>query len=257
MTLTTIVLIVLDLIAITALAAVYRSRHHRKDLLTAYIGINVGIVAAALMLTSTAASLGLGLGLFAVLSIIRLRSEELGQHEIAYYFSALALGLIGGLGSSIPIGAALMALVLVAMYVADHPALLRQHRRQVIRVDGALTDETQLRATLENLLGARVLGLSVQRLDLVDDTTLVDVRYVLPATTTAGAPGQASHTAGRGRLRRRRVDVIDQQSQQLDERRLDQARLDDSLLDQAHPDDRGSQDWGPEGPDRRSGVMTW
>lgn len=37
----------------------------------------------------------LGLGLFGVLSIIRLRSEELAQHEIAYYFAALALGLIG------------------------------------------------------------------------------------------------------------------------------------------------------------------
>ena len=48
---------------------------------------------------SSAATVGLGLGLFGVLSIIRLRSDELGQHEIAYYFAALAIGLIGGLGT--------------------------------------------------------------------------------------------------------------------------------------------------------------
>ena len=39
---------------------------------------------------------GLGLGLFGVLSLIRLRSSEIGQEEVAYYFVALALGLIGG-----------------------------------------------------------------------------------------------------------------------------------------------------------------
>jgi len=42
----------------------------------------------------------LGLGLFGVLSIIRLRSTELDQHEVAYYFSALALGIIGPLSSA-------------------------------------------------------------------------------------------------------------------------------------------------------------
>ena len=35
--------------------------------------------------------------LFAVLSIIRLRSAELDQQEVAYYFAAMTLGLLGGL----------------------------------------------------------------------------------------------------------------------------------------------------------------
>ena len=34
-----------------------------------------------------------------MLSIIRLRSEELAQHEVAYYFAALALGLLSGLST--------------------------------------------------------------------------------------------------------------------------------------------------------------
>ncbi|MEU4242707.1 DUF4956 domain-containing protein [Actinoplanes sp. NPDC026619] len=40
------------------------------------------------------AGLSVGLALFGVLSIIRLRSTELDQHEVAYFFSALALGTV-------------------------------------------------------------------------------------------------------------------------------------------------------------------
>ena len=89
-----------DLVAVLVLAlAVYYPRHRRADLVTAFIAVNVGVLAVTIVLSSSAATIGLGLGLFGVLSIIRLRSDELGQHEIAYYFAALAIGLIGGLGT--------------------------------------------------------------------------------------------------------------------------------------------------------------
>ena len=67
---------------------------------------------------------GLGLGLFGVLSIIRLRSSSLAQGEVAYFFAALALGLLGGIQTA-PIGmvAALMGTVVAALWVGDHPAL--------------------------------------------------------------------------------------------------------------------------------------
>ena len=53
-----------------------------------------------MVLGSTTVGAGLGLGLFGVLSIIRLRSNEIAQHEIAYYFAALALGLLAGLSGT-------------------------------------------------------------------------------------------------------------------------------------------------------------
>ena len=46
---------------------------------------------------------GAGLGLFGVLSIIRLGSAELDHEEIAYYFAALAFGILAGfVGPTIP-----------------------------------------------------------------------------------------------------------------------------------------------------------
>jgi hypothetical protein len=115
-------LFAIDLVAISILTfALYFPRHRRRDLVVAFLGVNVGVLAVAGALSSSTVGAGLGLGLFGVLSIIRLRSSEIDQREVAYYFSALALGLIGGLGST--------------------------------------------------------LGVTVQRLDLVDDVTVVDVRY--------------------------------------------------------------------------------
>ncbi|WP_218158239.1 DUF4956 domain-containing protein [Streptomyces radiopugnans] len=120
----------------------------------------------------------LGLALFGVLSIIRLRSTELDQHEVAYYFSALALGLLGAVDTGEPWrSAALMELILAVLFVGDHPRLLRTYRRQVMVLDNAIPDHAALVEHLESTLGARVHSATVQWLDLVNDTTVVDVRY--------------------------------------------------------------------------------
>ena len=88
----------LDLVAIAVMTfGLYFPRHRRRDMVVAYLVINLGLVAVTSALTSTGMSAGLGFGLFAVLSIIRLRSAELDQQEVAYYFASMTLGLLGGL----------------------------------------------------------------------------------------------------------------------------------------------------------------
>jgi uncharacterized membrane protein YbhN (UPF0104 family) len=178
-----------DLVAIALLTfAIYFPRHRRRDLVIAYLGINVGVLAVSAALATSGVGAGVGLGLFGVLAIIRLRSTELDQHEVAYYFSALALGLLGGLGTSgVVLSTSLMALVVVVMYVAGHPRLLRRYRQQVMVLDTAFTDERALIAHLEGLLGSRVHQVTVQRVDLVNDTTWVDVRF----ERSGGAPSTA------------------------------------------------------------------
>lgn len=178
MTLTALLIIAADLAAATALSALYYARHRRRDLVVAYLGVNVGVLAVATMLGTAEVALGLGLGLFGVLSIIRLRSSEINQREVAYYFSALATGLIAGLGGATPwVAVGLIALILVVMWAADHPRLLGRSRHQVVRLDRAISDEAALRAELEGRLRAEVTAVTVQELDLVNDITVVDVRF--------------------------------------------------------------------------------
>ena len=185
-----------DLVAISLLTfGVYFPRHRRRDLVVAYLAVNVGVLAVATVLAGSTVGAGLGLGLFGVLSIIRLRSTELDQHEVAYYFSALALGLLGGLGGSSPVPLVLMALIVVVLYAAGHPRLLRRYRQHGMLLDRAFADEAALTAHLEGVLGARVHQVTVQRVDLVNDTTLVDVRYQAGPRAVVGAAEAADPLA--------------------------------------------------------------
>lgn len=179
-----------NIVAISLLTfGLYFPRHRRRDLLTAYLGVNVGVLAVSSVLMNSDVGAGLGLGLFGVLSIIRLRSDELAQHEVAYYFSALAIGLLGGLNSApIEVTAGLMAAIVVVMAVADHPQLLGGYRRQVLVVERAFADEAALIAHLERTLGGTVHGVTVQKADFVNETTTVEVRWkARAASVTAGA----------------------------------------------------------------------
>ncbi|GGM50128.1 DUF4956 domain-containing protein [Microbacterium saperdae] len=184
----TLVMIAADLVAITILAlGIYYLRHRRRDLVVAFVGVNVGVLAVAVVLAGTSVALGLGLGLFGVLSIIRLRSSEISQREVAYYFASLALGLIAGLSSTLsPVSLGLMALIIVAMFIADHPRLLSRSRQLTMTLDRAIGDESELVAQLERVLGGTVTQVSILQLDFVNDTTQVDVRYRI------GAPAEVS-----------------------------------------------------------------
>jgi hypothetical protein len=174
-----LIFVAADLVAITVLTfGMYLRRHRRRDLVVSYLGINVGVLAVATALSSTGAGVGLGLGLFGVLSIIRLRSTELSQHEVAYYFSALALGLIAGLGvEPLWLSLSLMALILCVMFIGDSPRVLPSYRQQSVILDQAIADPAVLKARLEEVLGGTVHTVIVQCLDLVNDKTMVDVRF--------------------------------------------------------------------------------
>ena len=198
MSLTTLTYIAADLIALAVLVgALYAPRHSRKDLMAAYIGVNVGVLAVTLLLsTSQNVGAGLGLGLFGVLSIIRLRSSSLAQGEVAYFFAALALGLLGGIKSHLVIVAILMALILASLWVGDHPALMRRNRNQTVTLDRAISNENELITELEDLLGAQVRSVDLKSLDLVNDTTIVEVHYRLSRQPRTAKPVAQLEAAG-------------------------------------------------------------
>src|SRR5690349_5856136 len=89
----------LDLVCIGIIAfAVYYRRYRRADLVVAYIALNVSLFCVAILIVNQMRiGVAFGFGLFAILSIIRLRSEPISPEESAYYFVSLVLGLINGM----------------------------------------------------------------------------------------------------------------------------------------------------------------
>jgi hypothetical protein len=168
-----------DLLAIFLLAYVlYFRRHRRADLLLAYVALNIGIFVAMSLLTQVRVDIALGFGLFAILSIIRLRSSAVTQQEVAYYFVALVLGLVNGMGLDDRwLGVAVNALLLVTMFVVDSRPLRERARRMDVTLDVVHDDDAALVADLERRLGGRVMHHEVNEVDYVRDTMVVDVRY--------------------------------------------------------------------------------
>ncbi|THV18295.1 DUF4956 domain-containing protein [Nocardioides caeni] len=186
-----------DLVAIAILVlGLFLPRHRRPELVVAFLTVNVGVMAVAAALATSTIGAGLGLGLFGILSLIRLRSEELAQSEIAYYFAALALGLLAGIDQSptlVDVG--LMAAILAAVAIGDTVMGGQRTQTQQLLLDRAITDQEELREELTVRLGTTIHSFRVDRTDLVNDTTLVSVRHHPRSPTrreqrAAGMPAQ-------------------------------------------------------------------
>jgi hypothetical protein len=169
----------IDIVAIFVLAYVlYFRRHRRADLLLAYVSLNIGIFMAMSLLGSVRVDVALGFGLFAILSIIRLRSSAVTQQEVAYYFVALVMGLANGLDlDSLPLVVLVNVVLLLTMLAVDSRPLRDGARRLDVTLDTVHTDEAALVADLERRLGGKVMHHEVNEIDHARGTMLVDVRY--------------------------------------------------------------------------------
>lgn len=181
--------LMLDLACIGVIAfAVFYRRYRRADLVVAYVALNVSLFSVAVLIVNEMrVGVAFGFGLFAILSIIRLRSEPISPEESAYYFVALVLGLINGMVfRNAPLARLLDIGIVVVMLVLDNGFVGVKARRQVVTLDTVYPDEGQLRRDLESRLGGKVRRLFVKETDYVRETTVVDVRYV-PVTRVPGS----------------------------------------------------------------------
>lgn len=176
----------IDFVAVSILAfLIYFPRHQRRDLVLAFLGVNAGLFAVAELVADKEVNIALGLGLFALLSVVRLRSAEIAQEDIGYYFIALVLGLINGVaheGEWARI-VTLDLILLLVTFIADHPRILGRRFQQVVTLDDVYADERALRADVERRLGGTVMKVVVLRTDFVHKQTVVDVRMRLPEPT--------------------------------------------------------------------------
>lgn len=169
--------IALDIVAISILVfGLYFPRHRNREMIVAFLGINVGVLTVSSVLSGVNVSLGVGIGLFGVLSIIRLRSDELNQRQVAYYFASLALGLLGGIAiDETWKTAGLMSMLLVVLWIGDSNWLLGSHRTQALNVDRAFLNEADVIAYVTPMVNGRVLRANILSTDTVNDTTLVSI----------------------------------------------------------------------------------
>jgi Domain of unknown function (DUF4956) len=168
----------IDVVAVAALVyGLFYPRHRRMDLVVVYALFNVGVFLALSVIVAGELSLGVGFGLFAVLSIVRLRSEPFSNRELAYFFVALVIGLVCALDVGHPAYAGLLSgIALLAAWAIDHPRISRPSRRLEVTLERVFGDDEALREHLRERLRAPVLDFTVLEIEYVRETTRLEVR---------------------------------------------------------------------------------
>jgi hypothetical protein len=170
----------IDVVAVVMLAyGIYLRTSRRWDVAASLVALNIGLVAVLTALIAMphggTSGLTVGFGLFAVLSIVRLRSEASSLTEVAYFFTALALGVVNGVGLQ-----ALGLMIVLDVVLVGSMALLELTRRpdegerQVLVADEVFDSRALLVEHLSRRLGAHVSDVKVVEVDLVRETTRVE-----------------------------------------------------------------------------------
>lgn len=180
----------IDVVAIAALAyGLSFRRHHRRDLVVIYFLFNIGLFLAVAVISAGKVGVGVAFGLFAVLSIIRLRSEPFSNTEMGYFFIAIVIALVNGIDlDSVTLALAFSAVALAAPAIVDHPRLLTGNRRIEVTVEFACADTDALRRHLANRLGMEIIDLAIMEVDYVRETTRVALRGI----ERLSVPGEVS-----------------------------------------------------------------
>lgn len=174
--------------ALNALAMVclmfgmFYRRYRDKELATTAAMFNVFAFAVLTILSSVEFSIAAGFGLFAILALFSLRSETISKIEICYFFGSIAIAVICSvLGTGLGFVAVIIAFVLVAAWILDHPRFLQSSSSAKLTLDRiephALSDTEKMRADLSERLGVDVMTFQVVELNYVNDLARINVFY--------------------------------------------------------------------------------
>jgi len=167
-----------DLVAIAILAGgLYLRRHARRDVFTVLCCFNVGLFVVLALISERQIGIGVGFGLFAILSIIRLRSEPFSNIDLGYFFLTLVLALVNGIGiDDLGLLATLDAIALIAVFLADNGRLAAPSELRLVFLDGVRTDPDPVRRELEERYAVEIIELSFPQIDEVREITRVEFR---------------------------------------------------------------------------------
>jgi Domain of unknown function (DUF4956) len=158
----------------------YYRRYHNKEIVTAAALFNLFVFSVLTILSSVNFSVTAGFGLFAILALFTLRSEPLEKTEITYFFGSVAIAVICSVqGVSLFFSAMIATLLLLGVYVIDHPRILKSVSTAKINLDQIdkeiLSNPAAMRVRLSELLDVEVLSYEVLFLDYINEMARINV----------------------------------------------------------------------------------
>jgi lipid-A-disaccharide synthase-like uncharacterized protein len=193
----------LDLLTMLLLVGwLYKSQQSVPSMPLVLSSLNVGIFAAVTVFTSgrSVLSAGVGFGLFALLSMLRLRSAAFTIKDVAFTFLTLITGLVNSLpthrwGMLISVNLAILLVVLLT----DTHRESKTTRVMAVSIKEAHSDAALLRAAVEQKLGMAVESIVIKEVNFVKGITDLKVEYHPdPSLGRAVSESMADNSSGRG-----------------------------------------------------------
>lgn len=147
--------------------AIYYRRHHDHKMLFLLLGFNLFLF--PIFLLNSVLTAGIGFTIFALLALVRLRSDTFDKTEVAYLLGAVALTFINSvLPASVEYLASIM--VLGTAYFGDHPRLWRDAYQNVeIRLPldemSQMLDAAFIKKRIEKEFGIEVNDIEIMRVE--------------------------------------------------------------------------------------------
>jgi|TARA_B110000261_G_scaffold163919_1_gene211324 hypothetical protein len=188
--------ILIDFTSLYFLSYVILYRKYRNvEMFVASALFNIFILLIVMTIVRTDFNIAVGFGLFALLSLVQLRSTTFTKTEMAYLFGAVTLAVINGAGI-IDLSFVLISNVVVVVSTWFIGNWSLEHSANLIRVDNVKKMAVTLDHIDENVVGNRdlmckqlteTLGIDVQtfeikKIDYVRDMVEITVVYQLPPT---------------------------------------------------------------------------
>ena len=171
----------LDLASVAVLSyLLYFRRHRDHEMAVAISAINLTLFALTSALASYTLSLGVGFALFAVVSVIRLRSDTAGWTEMSYLLLGLSVGLIVGLaGFPIEQKAIYTLFLVLMMAIVDNRMFFKRAAMRTISItlDGTQIPDGSLKPRVEELIGHSVEKVIVKSITANPAQTKVQASY--------------------------------------------------------------------------------
>jgi Domain of unknown function (DUF4956) len=199
--------VIIDLVSLYFFSyRILYKRYLNKELFVTCSLFNIFLLLVIMAIVRTNFNIALGFGLFALLSLVTLRSATFSKAEMAYVFGSVSLAVINGAGITDLIFVLICntIIILAAMVIS---AWSLEHSANIMQVDNvknmsmtldridtdALNNRSRMKEKLQLIYNIDVINFTVLKVDYVKDLMDIDLVYRV-------GPDDASNAADQDRL---------------------------------------------------------
>ena len=182
---------VIDFVSLYLFAYVVIYKQFRNVELFVTVSLfNIFLLLIVMAIVRTNFNIAVGFGLFALLSLVQLRSAQFTKTETGFLFGCVVLAVINGAGIT-DVSFVFLSNLIVVITAWIFSAWALEHSANIIPKDGTrkvsitlkhidkkvLGDKKRMNKKLTDLLGVEVSSFSIKKIDYVKDTLCLNALY--------------------------------------------------------------------------------